>query len=102
MSSRHAAGDDALAQVVDTQLARPVRRDRPRGIAVVEVALVEDVAEGVEVTRGESVRGQGEVVGAVALGVGARHVVGDGDRVVGGRRGVEGPGTRHPATGPHQ
>ena len=51
---------------------------------------------------GETVWGQGDVVGAVALGVGARHVVGDGDRVVGGRRGVEGPATRHPAAGPRQ
>ena len=97
-----AAGDDAVAQVMNAQLDRPMCRHRLRGVAVVEVALMEDVAQRVEVAGGESVRGEGEVVGAVALGGGARHVVGHRGRIVGGGGGVERPGARDPATGPDQ
>ena len=67
------------------------------GVAVVELAVVEDVAQGVDVAGGEAVRRERDVVGAPALGDGADHVVGDRGRVVGGRPGVEGAGARHRA-----
>ena len=68
--------------------------DHLRRVAVVDPALVEDVAQGVDVAGGEAVGRQGEVVRAAALGRRADHVVGHRVRVVDGRRRVERPGAR--------
>ena len=53
---QHAPGDDAGAQAVDAELGGAVRGDRLGRVAVVELALVEDVAQRVDVARGEAVR----------------------------------------------
>jgi F420H(2)-dependent quinone reductase len=49
-------------ELVDAQLGGPVGRHGRGGVAVEEFALVEDVAQRVEVAGGEAVRGDGEVV----------------------------------------
>jgi len=81
--------------MMDSELARPVSRNRLRRIPVVHLAFVEDVAEGVDVTRCVSMRGKGEVVRPIAFGGGAGHVVNDWVEVV--RPGVrrKGASARH-------
>ena len=75
-------GDDTGSEVMDSELARSVRRDRLGRVAVVHPALVEDVTERVDVTRGVAMRRKCEVVGAISLGPRARHVVDDRVQVV--------------------
>ena len=90
----HAPGDNPVLQVVDPEAGGAVRGDGLGGVAVEELAFVEDVAQRVDVAGGEPVGRQGEVVRPPALGRGADHVVRHRGRVVGRRLGVEGPGTR--------
>ena len=86
---QHAPGDDAGAQVVDAELGGAVGGHRLGRVAVVELPLVEDVAQRVDVAGGEAVRRDGEVVRPHALGDRARHVVRHRGGVVGRRHGVE-------------
>src|SRR6185312_9447629 len=79
---QYAPAHHAGGQVVDPQLQGPVGGDSLGRVAVVDAALVEDVAEGVDVAGGIAMRRDGEVVGASPFGVGAEHVVDGGVRVV--------------------
>ena len=79
-------------EAVDAELGGTVRSDRLGGVAVVELAVVEDVAQRVNVARGKAVRGDGEIVGAHSLGRRPRHVVGHRGGVVGRRNLCRGGG----------
>ena len=73
--------------MVDAEAGRvAVRVTVVDGVAVEELLLVEDMAQGVDVAGGEAVRLQPDVVRTPAFGGRPDHVVGDRGRVV--RRGL--------------
>jgi hypothetical protein len=93
---------DSGSEVVDAELARPVGRDRLGCETVVHPAVVEDMAQRVDVAGGVTMGGEGEVVGPVALSGGANHVVDDRREVVRPWLGRKGAGTRNGPARPHR
>src|SRR5262249_42705945 len=97
---QHAAADDAVPRVLDRQLAGPLRRDRPWPDAVIQGAVIVDMAQRVDVTvhvtvhvHHELVRGEGHPGHVRRFAGQAFHVPRAGLRIIrcaAGHRGGEG------------
>ncbi len=80
---------------MDAELGCAVSRNRLGFVSVVDPPLMEDMAECVDVACRIAMRGEGEVVGPIALSRRPDHVVNNGHRVIRGRLSGQRPGTRH-------
>ncbi len=99
---QNTARDDTVAKLVNAEFERPVRRHVLDRVAVVQLALVEDVAERVDVRGGESVGRDREVVAAPSFRRGPGHVVSDRVRILEARLRRQCPRRRHDTTAAHQ
>ena len=86
---------------MDAELGCSVGGNRLRLRSRCRSFLMEDVTECVDVARGVAMRGQGEVIGPIALGCRPGHVVDDRVRVVSGPVGWAGAGHRTRLPRPH-